>query len=332
MDITHAVPPNRLSVGFVLTRDFTLSAFANFVDVLRLAADEGDRSRRIHCDWQVLSADMNPIVSSAGVRIQPDTRLRLAGRFDYIVVVGGLIGRGETLTPELVTYLRENAEAGVPLVGLCTGVFQLYAAGLLEGYRACVSWFHHRDFTDRFAGATPVSNQIFVVDRDRLTCSGGHSAAHLAAFVVERHLGQVAAAKSLSILMIDGAQSGERPQPALPETPPARDPVVRKALIRMQQSIDEPESIPDLARQLGVGRKTLERRFRDDLGAPPSRIAMDLRLDHAARLLAGSTRSVTDIALACGFCDVPHLIRAFRKRHGMTPGDFRQAHASVAAP
>ncbi len=332
-DMQRAETPSRsrLNVGFVLTRDFTLSAFANFVDVLRLAADDGDRSRRIHCDWQVLSADMNPIRSSCGVRIHPDTRLRQAGRFDYLVVVGGVIGRGEPLPPELVGYLRDNARAGVPLVGLCTGVFQLYAAGLLDGYRACVSWFHHRDFTDRFAGAVPVSNQIFVVDRDRLTCSGGHSAAHLAAFLVDRHLGPSAAAKSLSILIIDGAASGERPQPGQPDGPRARDPLVRKALIAMQQSLAAPLTVTDLARDLGVARKTLERRFRADLDATPAQIAWRLRLDHAAELLRGSDRRITDIALECGFCDAPHFIRAFRALHGVAPGAYRLAPRPLSA-
>ena len=56
-----ASPAPRLRVGFILTPRFTLCAFANFVDVLRLAADEGDRSRPILCRWRVLSATMDPV-------------------------------------------------------------------------------------------------------------------------------------------------------------------------------------------------------------------------------------------------------------------------------
>lgn len=61
----------RLSVGFILARRFTLCAFANFVDVLRLAADEGDRSRPICAGWTVLSDTMSPVASSCGVLVQP---------------------------------------------------------------------------------------------------------------------------------------------------------------------------------------------------------------------------------------------------------------------
>lgn len=133
----------RLQVGFILADRFTLSAFANFVDVLRLAADDADKSRPILCEWSVLSDDMAPIRSSCGVRVQPDTRLRHAGRFDYLVVVGGLIGDDVALDAGMMDYLQVAAGSGTALVGLCTGVFILQQAGLLKGYRACVSWFHH---------------------------------------------------------------------------------------------------------------------------------------------------------------------------------------------
>lgn len=317
-------PRKRLNVAFLLADRFTLSAFANFVDVLRLAADEADHSRPIHCDWTVLSADMNPVRSSCGVTIQPDTRLQRAGSYDYIVVVGGLLGEASALAPEAVRFLQARAEEGVPLAGLCTGVFLLHEAGLLSGYRCCVSWFHHQDFLERFDGAELVSDQIFVVDRDRLTCSGGHSAAHLAAFLVERHVGHSAATKSLSIMIIDGAMSADKPQPGFPIRLAAKDPLVRKALIRMQQKIDGPETVLELADGLGVSRRRLERKFLADLGTTPSRAGLQLRLDHACALLNRTEKTVTQIAFATGFCDTSHFIRAFKSGLGLTPAEFRR--------
>ena len=70
-----AAAKKRLNVAFLLADRFTLSAFANFVDVLRLAADEADRSRPILCGWKVLSATMDPVTSSCGVKVQPEVRI-----------------------------------------------------------------------------------------------------------------------------------------------------------------------------------------------------------------------------------------------------------------
>ncbi|BCH35743.1 AraC family transcriptional regulator [Mesorhizobium sp. L-8-10] len=320
----------RLSVAFLLADRFTLSAFANFVDVLRLAADEADRSRPINCEWTVLSADMNPVRSSCGVKVQPETRLHNAGEYDYIVVVGGLIQEARGLSPECIAFLRSAARKGVPLVGLCTGVFLLHEAGLLDGYRCCVSWFHHDDFLERFDTAHPVSDQIFVVDRDRLTCSGGHSAAHLAAWLVEKHVGRVAATKSLSIMIIDEAMAGDKPQPGFRGDLTGRDPVVRKALIRIRQNLENPETVEDLARGLGVSRRQLERRFQADLNLSPSRAELRLRLDAARRMLEATGRTVTQIAHATGFCDASHLINTFRAELGLTPSEYRRANLQAA--
>ena len=319
----------RLRVGFVLARRFTLSAFSNFVDVLRLAADEGDRSRPIHCSWRVLSTSPDPIRSSCGIAVTPDERLGDPGRFDYIVVVGGLIDEMDRLTPEATAFLHRAAESGVPLVGVCTGAFILHRAGLMQGYRCCVSWFHHDDFLEQFDGLHPVSDQIYVADRDRLTCSGGASSAHLAAFLVDRHIGKAAAQKSLHIMIIDQAMTAENPQPGLPLELKSTDPIVRRALLMVQQNLEAPPDVATVASRLGVSRRKLERRFTASLSLPPAEAFLKVRLSHVRMLLTRSRQSISQIAAEAGFCDASHLIRVFRERTGTTPEAWRHGTSAT---
>lgn len=319
------MPPRpALKVGFILSRQFTLSAFANFVDVLRLAADEGDRSRPIRCSWRVISATMGPTVSSCGIPVQPDERLGDPSAFDYIVVVGGLIPGVQDLNPVYIDYLQRSAQANVPIIGVCTGAFILHKAGLMEGYRCCISWFHHNDYLEQFEGLIPVSDQIFVVDRDRMTCSGGASSAHLAAFLVDRHIGQAAARKSLNIMIIDEAQTSDNPQPGLPLEFTTPDKLVRKALHLIRQNVATPMTVGQLALQLKVSRRRLERHFRDALQLSPAEAGISVRLNVARHLLSGTDRSVTEIAAATGFCDASHFGKVFRNREGVPPEAWRQ--------
>ncbi|WP_265499728.1 GlxA family transcriptional regulator [Paracoccus beibuensis] len=313
-----------LRVGFILARRFTLSAFANFIDVLRLAADEGDRSRPIRCSWSVLSTSRDPVRSSCGIAVTPDERLGDPSRFDYVVVVGGLIDQAERLDPEQEAFLNRAARAGVALVGVCTGAFLLHRAGLMNGYRCCVSWFHHDDFLERFDGLVPVSDRIFVVDRDRLTCSGGASSAHLAALLVERHIGRAAARKSLHIMIIDEAMAADQPQPGLPLELTSRDPLVRRALLMVQQNLDDPPSVAEMAERLQVSRRKLERHFTEKLGMSPSDAFLRVRLSQVRLLLGRSDRTISQIAAETGFCDASHLIRIFRDKVGTTPEAWRQ--------
>lgn len=193
-----------------------------------------------------------------------------------------------------------------------------------------MSWFHHEDFLERFDGLEPVSDQIFVVDRDRLTCSGGVSSAHLAAFIVERHLGRARAAKSLHIMIIDGAMAAEVPQPGMPLALVTGDVLVKKALLLMQQSIDAPLAIGRVVARLGVGRRKLERHFRDALGMTPREADRLIRVEQAKHLLRTTGRSATRIAADTGFCDLPHMIRVFRAAEGVTPEAFRRGEPAAA--
>ncbi|WP_417522624.1 GlxA family transcriptional regulator [Marinovum sp.] len=319
------MPPAQpaLKVGLILARQFTLSAFANFVDVLRLAADEGDRSRPIRCSWRVISTTMDPVASSCGIPVQPDERLGDPRDFDYVVVVGGLIPAIERLDPAYIAYLKRAAAANVPLVGVCTGAFILHKAGLMEGHRCCVSWFHHDDFLEQFEGLIPVSDQIFVVDRNRLTCSGGASSAHLAAFLVDRHVGSGAARKSLNIMIIDEAQSQENPQPGLPLEFTTSDKLVRKALHLMRQNVATPLTVDQLAQRLKISRRKLERHFGEALQMSPAEAGISVRLSVARNLLTSTDQTVTRIAAATGFCDASHFGKVFRAREGAPPDAWR---------
>ncbi|MCV2873536.1 GlxA family transcriptional regulator [Defluviimonas sp. WL0050] len=319
-----ALPRPRLRVGIIPARRFTLAALANFIDVLRLAADEGDRSRPILCSWRLIAPTLEPVESSCGVAVEPEERLGDPRRFDYVVVAGGLIGGAQQVGSEVTAFLQAAAAAKVPLIGLCTGAFILHRAGLMQGYRCCVSWFHRQDFLDEFEGLIPISDQVFVVDRDRLTCSGGASTAHLAAFLVDRHIGRAAARKSLSIMIMDEAVAAERPQPGLPLDLTASDPLVKRALLWMQQTQDTPLPVSRLAERLGVSRRKLERHFKAALGMTPADAGLRIRLAQVRALLERDGRSVTDIAAETGFCDSSHLIRVFRTVEGVTPEVWRQ--------
>ncbi|WP_245638535.1 GlxA family transcriptional regulator [Croceicoccus bisphenolivorans] len=270
-----------------------------------------------------MSDTMRPVASSSGVTVQPNEPLGDPAKFDYIVIVGGLIDEIEDFDSNYVRYLRRAADLGVPLVGVCTGAFVLHRAGLLDGYKCCVSWFHHLDFLEQFDGLDPVSDQIFVVDRDRLTCSGGASSAHLAAYLVDRHIGRAQASKSLHIMMIDDALAAEKPQPGIPMDIRTTDPIVRRALLVAQQHIDTPLSVEDVAKRMTISKRQLERRFQSALGMSPQVAFMDVRLAFARHLLETTSKSVAMIAVECGFCDSSHLSRNFRRRFGYAPLDAR---------
>ncbi|HQT85457.1 MAG: AraC family transcriptional regulator [Acidiphilium sp. 37-64-53] len=320
-----------LSVGLLLAQDFTLSAFSLFVDTLRLAADESDYSRPIHCRWTIMAETDAPIRSSCGVEVLPGSGLIDPAQFDYVVVVGGILHNHPRANTALYGYLRRAAALDVKLIGICTGSFILCRAGLMEGRRVCVSWLHYQDFRDEFPDHAVIGDRFFEVDGDRITCAGGAGAADLAAALVERHLGSRLAQKPHQVLLLTPMRGTDGVQPHPPMAHDVSDEQVRRALLMMEQNLGNPLQISMIAQRLELSTRQLERRFDAALGKRPSDLYRELRLRYARWLLETTTRSVTDIALDAGFSDCAHFSRQFKALHGLSPSFARPALRREAA-
>lgn len=329
--VTHSIDaaagvPRQLRFGIVLLPNFTLTAFSGFVDLLRLASDEGDMSRPVRCSWTLVGENLVPVRASCGIQIMPWTTYEEAGAFDYVVVVGGLLHSGPSASDATLRFIRAMAGTSATLVGICTGAFALVRAGVMDDYRVCVSWFHYWDFVQRFPGVDErklVADRLFVIDRRRITCSGGRASIDVAAAILLRHVEATIVRKALRILLVDDAQSGNAPQPHPPGLEPAAHPKVRRAILLMEQHIGQPLSQTELARRLDVSVRQLERLFSMETGKSPRAYGRQIRIRMASWLLTSSDRTVADIATSCGFSDASHLGREFRKEFGESPNVYR---------
>lgn len=315
--------PVKLKIGFVLARSFTLSAFALFIDTLRLASDEADRSGRVLADWQVLASTRNLIISSCGVRVAPTSDFVDPREYNYIVVVGGLLGAECPIDCETIEYLKVAAVEKVPLIGICTGTFILADAGLMKHHRSCVSWLHFKEFRQRFPDHQVRSDRIFNLDRYRGSCAGGSSSADIAASIVRRHISLRAERNALEVLQIDKARSAMHVQPRRPLFSDSNDPRIQAALIVMEANIENTVSINEVAKEVGLSRRQLERLFMKTMKCSPALTYRKVRLERARQLVVDTRAPLLDIAMEVGFENASHFTRAFRENFGVTPSHLR---------
>lgn len=319
-----------LNVAIVLAENFTLSAFSLFIDHIRLAADEGDGSRQRNARWSVLSAGQRSIRSSCGLDVSATAGFGDPTHYDYIVVVGGLLRTENPIGDEAANFVLRGAQAGVTLVGLCTGTFILCRLGLMRGRRCCVSWYHHQDFIEEFPDHMAVADRLFMADGKRITCAGGAGTADLAAHLIEAHLGRSAAQKASQVLMFDRSRRGHESQPHPPIVADAAKGKIARAMLLMEQNMADPVSIEALSAQLNMSKRQLERLFHDTIGNGPAAVYRDIRLRYASWLLATTTRSITAIAQEAGFADCAHFSRIYKLRHGVPPTAHRRDQPQAA--
>jgi transcriptional regulator GlxA family with amidase domain len=82
-------------------------------------------------------------------------------------------------------------------------------------------------------------------------------------------------------------------------------------------------SVHDLAHTLRRSREGLTRACRRQCGRPLADVLRDWRLDRASDMLRGSDRSIDDIAMRVGFQAIGGFYKAFQRRHGCSPGQWR---------
>jgi transcriptional regulator GlxA family with amidase domain len=331
--MARAQPESRqqLKVGFILLDDFTLNAFSGFVDALRLAADEGGRSRQIRCAWRIMGP--KPVTASCGLSVTPSDTLTDPARFDYVAVCGGngyLVRRQPAW---LDRYLRQADASGVPLVGVCTGTFNIARAGLMRGHVACVHWNVVEAFRDEFPDVPTSTDRIFVDTGSRITCAGSAGAADLGLHLIARHCGPERAQQSLRHMMIPAIRPAEFPQAHFHcDLSGVRDAAVKRAVLIMEQTLNRPLRLGEIATAVGLSLRHLQRRFAEEFGVTPGRFARDLRLKYATWLLERTDTSIADIAAACGFADAPHFARHFGRQFQSSPSTYRRSrsHAQSA--
>ena len=317
-----------LRVGIILAENFTLSAFSLFIDHLRLAADKEDKSRPILCSWQIMNSRPESIRASCGISVSRTSDLINPAEFDYIAVVGGLLHGRRQVDEAAIRYIQKAASLGIPLIGICTGAFVLARAGVMSGRTCCVSWYHRQDFLEEFPDQQVTSEQMYLVDGDRITCSGGGGTAELALHLIEKHLSRPLARKASHILLLDRPRRGDTP--SLQPHPPISEDIehvvdqrVRRAMMEMEQNMIDPLPISSVAKRLGISSRQLERLFQSVLGIRPAVFYRMIRLRYARSLLSQGEMSITQVAIETGFSDCAHFSRQFKTMFGHSPSSVK---------
>ena len=153
---------------FLLLEHFTLLAFASALEPLRLA---NWIAKKPLYAWQVVAENGAPVPCSAGMAITPDGGLEDLPRDSTVIVVGGVDVK-RAVTGPVLNWLRRESRKGVTIGAICTGAQALAMAGLLEGKRATIHWDNRDSFAEEFPEVELTQN-VFVIDGNRLTASGG---------------------------------------------------------------------------------------------------------------------------------------------------------------
>ena len=306
-----------IKIGFVLFNQFSNLCLANCLEPLRAANTFS--SRKIY-HWELLTLSGAVVESSSGMPVLPKAALLDAGGWDYLFVLASYGYQNHDSTLVRQALHRASLKAAT-VVGLDTAPWLLASAGLLDGRRATVHWDVIDSFAETFL-SLDIEQRRVVYDGNRITCAGAMSALDLTLTLIAEHLGQ-AMRLDIAHLFMQPDTTRDRRQRAGQDDSQLRDPpanrLIRDAVQVMRDTTETPLSLAQLAKVVSCPAKTLERRFKASLHAPPGKVYRHLRLSKAAQLIETTTLPVAEIALRCGYDSPSAFTRAFKARYGITP-------------
>jgi transcriptional regulator GlxA family with amidase domain len=289
---------------------------------------EANRQAPAKCNYNVrlLSAGPDRSVMAGAMSIvthgsivedeQPIDTLLIAGTPDY----------AQAFTESaLHAWLRRRAPSSRRYGSVCTGAFFLGAAGLLDGFNVTTHWQHAAELAERFPAANVVPDQIFVEDGALWTSAGVTAGIDLALKLIEEDHGHDVALSVARRLVVflkrPGGQSQFSAHLAAQVATEGRIQAIQRWIL---DHLPLDLTVKTLASQAAMSVRNFTRVFQEEARMTPADFVEMARVDSARRLLEDTDKPLQRVASSCGFANPDVMRRAFLRRIGSGPSEYRE--------
>jgi transcriptional regulator GlxA family with amidase domain len=247
------------------------------------------------------------------------------------IIVPGITHDNVPIDPALVRVLQRAAESGKRIASICSGAFVLAAAGLLDGKRATTHWLAAAELARRHPAVTVDPNVLYVDNGQISTSAGAAAGFDLCLHLVRRDYGAAVAAEAARLSVMPLERDGGQAQ-FIVHPPPGDDGSLAPLLHWLDERLGESLELSRMARRAGLSVRTLNRRFREQLGTTPLQWLLQARIRRARVLLETTAQPVERVAERVGFGSIAAFRAQFVRLTGTNAQAYRRAFRSQGKP
>lgn len=277
-------------------------------------------------DFAVCSAERGAMRAAGGIEVRVPNSLALLDKADTIVIPGWR-GVDEIPSPALVRKIRAAYERGARFCTICSGVFVLAAAGVLDNKTVTTHWRYAEKLAKRYPTVTVKADALYVDEGQILTSAGSAAGLDMLLYLVRRDYGARVANLVAQRLVIPPHREGGQAQ-YLPRPIPADERNrLSKLLDWMRAHLAMKHTVTSLSRRASMSPRTLQRQFQETVGLAPYDWLVRERVAIAKDLLQIGTHSLSRVAETVGFNSQETFRRHFRRLAGISPVAYRRHFA-----
>lgn len=281
-------------------------------------------------DFRVCSARPGDVLrTTSGVSVVASHPLEAARGADLVAIPGGAVDG--PFDPEVLDILRHTVESGGRVLSVCSGAFQLAAAGLLDGRDCTTHWRYAARLAAEHPRACVDLDVLYVEDGPVLTSAGTAAGIDACLHLVRTELGSEVATRIARRMVVPPHRSGGQRQ--FVETPVPSEPCegLQDVMEWVVERLDEEHSIPSLAKRAAMSERTFARRFTAEVGTTPHKWLTSQRVLRARHLLETTDFDIERIARESGFATAAVLRHHFQRQIGIPPVSYRRAFTKQPA-
>ena len=306
---------------FIVVPRFNITTLITMIESLRIA---NYLAPSPFFSWEVASFDSKKITASNGMTATVELASDKLIPAEFVFVLGSW-GTEHYSNRYLTAWLRKRARAGERICGVELGSYIVARAGLLDGKPATTHWSWLNGFKENF-DRVEVQESLFTLDSKVMTCSGGLAGVDLMLRLIEEIDGSGFSGEIADQMLHHPIRSATSPQRStMGRSTETMLPLLREAMTLIENNIEEPLTVPQIAQSLGVSQRQLERQFKKNVGCTVVQFGLLRRLQNARLLLISTELSIRQIATASGFNTLSHFAYSFGKFFGRRPSEYREA-------
>ena len=313
----------KFTIGFLIFPGFPMACLTSMIEPLRVANEIVDRDV---FGWTLISENGLRIAASAQVGFDPDTALADVTAIEQIYILSDPSSQF-AYSERSKGKLRKLARHGTIIGAISGGVFPLARAGLLEAHEVSVHWCYEAAFAEEFPNIA-TSTDVITLHKRCLTASGAAAAFDLSLHLIEQALGSTVATE-VACWFQHPLQRGQgvsqrKPTFAAESTNDMLPPIVRDAVAMFSDHLEDPLNIADVAGNVGVSVRQLERAFQKTTGTTPLAYYRSIRMHKARQLLLYGSHTLAEVAAAVGYSSTFTLVKNYKDVFEVHPKEDRK--------
>jgi AraC family transcriptional activator FtrA len=274
-------------------------------------------------DFAVCAVEQGPIRAAGGITVQAPYVPELLALADTIIIPGWR-DADELPPPQLLDWIRAAHARGARLCSICSGVFVLAAAGVLDGQRATTHWRYAERLARRYPRIAVQPDDLYVDNGQVITAAGSAAGLDMLLHLVRRDhgakVGNLVAQRLVVAPHREGGQAQFVPRP-MAQGEQGR---LSKLMDWLRSHPAQPHTVASMAERAAMSPRTLQRQFQQATGFGPVEWLIRERVAIVKDMLEQPDVPLAQIAERAGFGSEESLRHHFRRLTATTPGAYRK--------